>query len=74
MPGKTYRMLKKQEKVKKYVEQKRRGSLPCGCIPGYFLCRDAIRLWNIYLQTDINDETGCQKAMENYNQHFENQK
>ena len=44
----------------------------CGCIKGYFLCPEAVKLWRLYILED--DNKNYKKAnyyREQYENHFE---
>ena len=46
-------------------------TLPCGCIPGYFLCREAERLWHDYiLRNGFCERRDARIALREYNKHF----
>ena len=54
-------------------------ALPCGCIPGFYLCPEAVRLWALvgdtYEQGRLTgDWKEYENARENYRKHLERRK
>lgn len=44
-------------------------TLSCGCVPGFFLCADAEKLWRAYRSCSYEQEQEARKAYDEYDKH-----